>query len=120
MNGNIEGDYSGTRATYYMPTAELMQLLNCSYADEDGLFTDEKGSLVVRCNPDRTDHTLFRTDSLKRILDEKGWDIVWIVDMEKIGSGKRLYGGKMVVSSGLIYFDYKGSLAGRLIKKTPR
>ena len=120
MNGNIEGDYSGTRATYYMPTAELMQLLNCSYADEDGLFTDEKGSLVVRCNPDRTDHTLFRTDSLKRILDEKGWDIVWIVDMEKIGSGKRLYGGKMVVSSGLIYFDSKGSLAGRLIKKTPR
>ena len=89
-------------------------------ADEDGLFTDENGSLIVRCNPDRTGHTLFKADSIRSILDEKGWDIVWIVELEKIGGDERLYGYKMVVSSGLIYFDSKGSIAGRLIKKTLR
>lgn len=115
MNGNIEGDFSGTRATYYMPCKCLMEMLNASYADEDGLFINDRGEIVVCCNPNRTIHTLFLKDRLLEVLHSNGLDLVWIVVMEKIyNPHDGSYNSKMTMPSGLFYMDEDGNIEGSM------
>ena len=115
MNGNIEGDYSGTRATYYMPRKNILDMLNASYADEDGLFINNRGETVVCCNPNRTIHTLFRKDRLMEVLHSKGLDLVWIVVLEKFyNPHDGSYNSKMTMPSGLFYMDENDKIKGTM------
>ena len=114
MNGNIENDHSGTRATYYMPCKKLLYLLNASYADEDGSFVNDRGEIVVCCNPNRTSHTLFRKDRLIEALHSVGMDLVWIVVLEKIFSSHLGGDTKMTMPSGLYYMNENGVINGSM------
>lgn len=115
MNGNIEGDYSGTRAKYYIPIKDIMQSFECTYADEDGILVDPINEPVVYCNPNRTLHTLFRADKLTKYLNENNLEVIWIVQFEKIlgEEGARGYNHR-VNYNGFMYFDESGSLTGNL------
>lgn len=115
MNGNIEGDYSGTRATYYMPRKNLLDMLNARYADEDGLFVNNRGETIVCCNPNRTNHILFRKDRLLEALHSKGLDLVWIVVLEKFyNPHDGSYNSKMTMPSGLFYMDENDNIKGTM------
>lgn len=115
MNGNIEGDYSGTRATYYMPRKNLLDMLNARYADEDGLFINNRGETIVCCNPNRTNHILFRKDRLLEALHSKGLDLVWIVVLEKFyNPHDGSYNSKMTMPSGLFYMDENDNIKGTM------
>lgn len=115
MNGNIEGDYSGTRARYYMPIQDIIQSFDCTYADEDGVFVDSLNESVVCCNPNRTLHTLYRADKLKTYLDENDLDVIWIVQFEKIVGLGGFHGYSQRVNyNGFMYYDDYGSITGTL------
>lgn len=113
MNGNIEGDDSGTRASYNMPIQTIFEDMNMRYADVDGDFIQD-GKLCATCNPNRTNHFLMHCDRLVHYLKSKNLDIVWIVDSE------RFFNPDSYVSvpagiwqhSGLFYLDEKGELQG--------
>ena len=115
MNGNIEGDHSGTRATYYIPRQDIMQSFDCIYADEDGVLVDSYNEPVVCCNPNRTIHTLFRADKLKKYLNDNDLDIIWIVQFEKFVDvgGHHSYNHRANYN-GFMYFDDSESIIGNL------
>lgn len=115
MNGRIEGDHSGTLATYYMPRKTIMDLLDANYADEDGLFVNNNNEVVVCCNPNRTRHILFKKDSLLEALHSKEMDLIWIVVLEKFYSPHDgTYNSKMTMPSGLFYIDENGCIQGSM------
>lgn len=118
MNGNIEDDCSGTPTRYYMPIRSLQSMLNATYADEDGLFINDKDEVVICCNPNsqRICHTLIHRDRLLDVLRMDGLDIVWIVDVEKSYNSR--VNAKMnyrrTMSCGLFYLDDKGNISGTM------
>lgn len=116
MNGNIEDDHSGTRATYYMPTKEMFNMLHIDYADEDGLFLNTDGEIIVCCNPNRTLHTLYRKDALQEELKNNNLGLVWIVVLEKIYNPNdyRHLDSRITTPSGLFYMDEKGEIKGNM------
>lgn len=119
MNGNMENDHSGTRATYYMPRENIMKLLNARYSDEDGVFLNQSNEPVVCCNPGRTIHSLFRKDCFLDAIHSIGKDLIWIVVLEKIYNPRDgSHNNKMTMPSGLYYMDDDGIIKGTMTLHT--
>ena len=117
LNGNIEDDHSGTRANYFMPTKVMMQLLELDYDNLDGSYVDKDGHLIATSNPNRTSHFLMAKKELVTALRSKGWDIVWIVSMNKFYTHAHTSSTKysrMTLPSGLFYLDDAQNIQGSI------
>lgn len=113
--GNIEDDHSGTISNCYMPTKELMKLMNLHYDIVDGCFDNDNGKMVATYNPSRPKHFLMSKNELLDVLQENGWDIVWIVSIEKMYS---MFGdlrpSYMTMLSGLFYLNENNNIEGTI------
>ena len=111
MNGNIEGDDSGTRVTYYMPIQSVFEDMNLQYADVDGDFI-QNGTLCGTCNPNRTIHFLMQRNALEQYLNSKNLEIVWVItNMRYVSADRRSFMNSEVWKhSCLVYVDAKGEL----------
>lgn len=117
MGGNIEGDCSGVDSSYYMPTQEIIETLKLEYVDEDGMMKNQDGSVIVCSNPLRTCHLMMRKDSLLQYLQSNEWDLIWIVETNKMYSMSCDEYGKLLPSSpcGLFYYNENGTIVGDMI-----
>lgn len=111
MNGNIEGDDSGTRATYYMPVQFVFEDMNVQYGDVDGDFIQNE-TLIGTCNPNRTIHFLMQRNALELYLRSKRLEIVWVVTNMRYVSADRVsfMNPEVWKHSCLVYVDENGEL----------
>jgi hypothetical protein len=116
LNGNIEDDHSGTRASYKMPCHYLVNEIGLDYGEVDGDMINNKGEIVATVNPNRTNQLMMRQNDLLTFLQQKKLDIIWVVKIEKVYNPGELESNSIEVKvpSGVFWLDESQKIQGKL------